>query len=290
MHCHTSEGSIDSKVGMIEYAHQLKRMGFGGMLVSDHDSFEGYYYYKNHSQDEELKDFVVLRGIEYDTFEYGHVLVILPTDAPVELLQLLEKKGLFLWRLIDVVHFFGGILGPAHPGGEKFLSFVASKHRKIVERAMHLLNFDFVEGYNACEDDKSNAIAYQLARNNHLPVIAGSDAHSYDCVGLGYVYLPKTIQTEDDLIAYMKQKPNNRIGGSRYGKTTKDKLGRVNKILVYSFFLYNKLGALCAWPKRHKLIKQLKNNSYRKSMKKSIDNPKDSAIIKPIKQVGKQKN
>ena len=41
MHCHTKEGSIDGKVPIDEYITLLKQNGFGGMLVTDHDSYRG---------------------------------------------------------------------------------------------------------------------------------------------------------------------------------------------------------------------------------------------------------
>ena len=34
------------------------------------------------------------------------------------------------------------------------------------------------------------------------------------------------------------------VGGVQYEKTTKDRIGKVNKVLVYSFWLYNKGGEL----------------------------------------------
>ena len=40
------------------------------------------------------------------------------------------------------------------------------------------------------------------------------------------------------------------VGGSLYGKTTKDKLGKMNKLLVYSFWFYNKGGELLKRRKR----------------------------------------
>ena len=42
MHCHTKEGSLDGKVPIAEFAARLQEMGFDGMLVSDHDSYNGY--------------------------------------------------------------------------------------------------------------------------------------------------------------------------------------------------------------------------------------------------------
>lgn len=42
MHCHTKEGSIDAKVPIQEYITKLVKEGFDGMLVTDHNSSDGY--------------------------------------------------------------------------------------------------------------------------------------------------------------------------------------------------------------------------------------------------------
>ena len=42
MHCHTKEGSIDAKVPIQEYITKLVKEGFDGMLVTDHNSYDGY--------------------------------------------------------------------------------------------------------------------------------------------------------------------------------------------------------------------------------------------------------
>ena len=48
MHCHVKEGSIDSRVPMEEYIRLLKEKGFDGMVVTDHDTYNGYRYWKKH--------------------------------------------------------------------------------------------------------------------------------------------------------------------------------------------------------------------------------------------------
>ena len=48
MHCHTKEGSLDGKVGIEEYIRILKEKGYQGMLVSDHNSYNGYRYWRDH--------------------------------------------------------------------------------------------------------------------------------------------------------------------------------------------------------------------------------------------------
>ena len=42
MHCHTKEGSMDGKIPISEYIQILKAKGFHGMLVTDHDSYNGF--------------------------------------------------------------------------------------------------------------------------------------------------------------------------------------------------------------------------------------------------------
>jgi len=67
MHCHVKEGSIDSKVSLEDYITLLKKKGFQGMVITDHNTYNGYRYWKNHMKGKVHTDFVVLKGIEYDT-------------------------------------------------------------------------------------------------------------------------------------------------------------------------------------------------------------------------------
>ena len=124
MHCHTKEGSLDGKVEIEEYIRILKEKGYQGMLVSDHNSYNGYRYWRDHIKGKKYTDFVVLKGIEYDTNNAGHFLVILPEGVKP---RILEMRGMPVELLTRVVHAYGGILGPAHPFGEKYLSFGSSK-------------------------------------------------------------------------------------------------------------------------------------------------------------------
>ncbi len=158
MHCHTKEGSLDGKVPIETYIRLLQEQGIHGMLVSDHNSYNGYRYWKNH-RDKMPPDFVVLKGIEYDTIDAGHILVILPTGVKVPLIEL---RGMPVNVLIDIVHRHGGILGPAHPCGERFLSL--TNNRRFRKQKSMLEKFDFVETFNSCEPESSNEGALMLAQ------------------------------------------------------------------------------------------------------------------------------
>ncbi len=237
MHCHVHEGSVDSEVSVERYIKLLIDQGFDGMLITDHDSYDGYRYYYNNLRGK-YPDFVVLRGVEYDTFNAGHFIVILPTgDEP----ELFERQGLKLLELIRLVHMRGGILGPAHPFGENFLSIYNTgrfKRDKRITRA-----FDFLEGFNSAEDVVDNEKAMLLALKYRKPVFSGSDSHNESNVGTAITEIDADIRTEDDLIRYIKEGGRPKISGKRWYGTIKDKLGLINKFLVYGFFLYNKWGA-----------------------------------------------
>ena len=64
MHCHTKNGSLDGKIDIEDYIRILRRKGFQGMLVTDHNSYNGYRSWKKlHSETHKYDDFVVLKGI-----------------------------------------------------------------------------------------------------------------------------------------------------------------------------------------------------------------------------------
>lgn len=252
MHCHTMEGSSDAHVSIEEYINILREQGFDGMLVTDHDSYNGYRYYKKHLS-KKITDFVVLKGIEYDTVDAGHMIIIMPEKVK---LKILEHKGLPVRILIHIVHQYGGIIGPAHPCGEPNLSIFATG--KFKKRELSIASrFDFIEGFNSGEDKESNERAMEIARQYDKPVTGGSDSHKQDCVGLAYTILSENIRTEDELIEYFKECKHTECGGEKYLGTIKEHLGRWNKFLVYGFWPYNKVGALVHHKPRKRELKSI---------------------------------
>ncbi len=245
MHCHTKEGSLDGKVEIETFIAELISKGFGGMLVSDHNSYNGYRKWKKSIKGKKYEDFVVLKGIEYDTIDAGHILVIVPETIK---LKILELRGLPVQFLIDIVHKNGGILGPAHPCGEKYLSITHTRKHRNQLAVMD--QFDFLEGFNACESVESNRNASAIANQFEKPQFGGSDAHKMDCIGLAYTEFPKDIKSESDLIDYVKARQPVICGGSYYGGTTKERIGKVNHLLVETFWFYNRLGSLYRHNKR----------------------------------------
>lgn len=253
MHCHTKEGSIDGKIELASYVASLKRKSFQGMLLTDHNSYRAYRYYKKHRNEPLFQDFIILKGIEYDTLDAGHMIIIMPSSVQ---LPLLELRGLPVTLLIDIVHAFGGILGPAHPCGEKYMSFCNTRYYQ--KHPELLKSFDFIETFNACEPIQSNISAKRLALEYDLPGFGGSDAHKVDCTGLGYTDFSEKIFSENALIAYMKQGKHLQSGGIYYHHTTKESIGFFHNLLVCFFWLYNKSACFLRAYKRHAEINRLK--------------------------------
>ncbi len=247
MHCHTREGSLDGQVSVEVFASKLKGLGFGGMLVTDHDSYKGYRAWAErhcHEKDDPHA-FHVWKGIEYDTIDAGHMLVIMPRDTE---LQILELRGLPVKDLIEVVHLNGGILGPAHPCGERFLSFTNTKQRRRLEWLMR--QFDFVETWNACEEEDSNAKAKALAYQFARPGTGGSDAHHLKCVGMGWVDIPDDVVTEDDLITYIQNCKEDKATGELYSKTLRSKNVLMGQFLTHAYYFYNHFASWYRFRKR----------------------------------------
>ena len=146
----------------------------------------------------------MIRGIEYDTSDAGHMLVIMPSSYKS---NLLEIRGLKVEELIDYVHKHKGIIGPAHPFHEPFLAIFKTK--KFRNRFDICKKFDFLEGYNATEKEEDNAMARKLAKQYNISILGGSDAHSIDACGLGYTIFKEKIDEVDKFIEYIKQ--NSRI-------------------------------------------------------------------------------
>lgn len=258
MHCHTKEGSPDGKVALLDNIALLKEKGYNAMLITDHNSYKAYRYYQN--LENKPEDFTVLCGIEYDTLNAGHIIVIMPTDVRPKIMEL---RGLPVLLLIEIVHRYGGVLGPAHPFGEKFLSIFNTRIGRLLKETL-MKKFDFIEAYNACEDYYSNSDAKELAHKYHLPEFGGSDSHRENCVGLGYTILQKNVANETELIQYIKDRYPTIADGTHYFHTTKQKLGKVNNVLVYSFWFYNRF---LAFIRRNARVFELDHNKLLQPIK-----------------------
>lgn len=240
MHCHTKEGSIDAKVDIHTYIQSLIKKGFDGMLVTDHNSYHGYQAWKENTKfSTQAKKFTVLKGIEYDTRDGGHMIAILPDDVHCKLLEL---RGLSVAKLEKIVHACGGILGPAHPYGTGFFALMnnrwVKRHKEIIDK------FDFIETFNSCTHPSSNKKARELAKQYKKVMFAGSDAHKKHIIGSACTTFDRMIHCNNDLIKAIKEKAV--IFAEGYDEQIpKRKENIVLKQLgIIGYWVYNQLGAM----------------------------------------------
>lgn len=250
MHCHTSEGSIDSKVSVIEYAHQLKKQGYQGMLVTDHDSYNGYRYAAAHPETIP-NGFHVIRGIEYDTRDAGHFLVIMPDHVE---LRLLELRGMSVDQLTTVVHSLGGVLGPAHPYGMNSSS--AMYMHRMKQDPEVLRRFDFCEGFNSCDRVSDNERARDLAEKYDLLCVGGSDSHKTDYIGTAYTEFDGPITSCNDMIECIRDHGVTSYGGSEREYSWKNWL-RYSFPTTWSFKAFNRGLGLALTPSRNMKLNRL---------------------------------
>lgn len=251
LHCHTKEGSLDAKVSIVDYINKLIEVGFDGMLVTDHNSYKGYEYYKSIAASLRLpRPFVVLKGIEYDTSDGGHILVILPDHIHS---PLLEKRGMKTAQLIELVHRLGGILGPAHPYGNGFFAHMHTKAaRASLKLKKELYPFDFVETFNSCMHPLSNEKARLLAIKYRLPSFAGSDAHRMDAIGTAFTDFEENIRCNNDLIRAVKEKHVIIASREPIPGVFHNQHWPLKQILIWGYYFYNKFGVLRHFPLHRK--------------------------------------
>lgn len=261
LHCHTKEGSPDARLGVCEYAAMLKARGFSGMLITDHNSYRGYEYYQKRKYTdpeiaEKLAGFHVLRGVEYDTRDGGHVLVILPEGKDG---RIFERMGLRLSELAALVHRSGGIIGAAHPYGT---GYIAITNTKLYKRNPDIIrSFDFIEEFNSTLLPEKNEQARKLAAAYSKPVTSGSDSHSERLVGTAFTDFPVEIRNNNMLIREILA--HDTVAGSApFEGMAKRHNPIVRDVGIAGYWLYNKSGVLLLAAARKKALRGMTGVFY----------------------------
>lgn len=249
-HIHTSEGSIDSRISIFNTIERLKHLEYNSLIVTDHDSYNGYNSWKENK----TKDFIVIKGIEYDTIDAGHMIIVVPSGVNTEIFTL---RGLKVETLIDLVHKLGGIIGPAHPYGYNRLG--VGNNPRWYKRLEIFNEFDFIEGFNSCVDKVSNKLAQDMAKLLNKPQLAGSDSHKFNCLGTAKTVIQlddiDLDKPEDSLIKHIKLKKKTEISGEYYNNLLKRHTQLCNISLI-GFYGYNRIISLIKANKREKILRE----------------------------------
>lgn len=233
-HAHTKEGSPDSLVSVIDKINLLINKKYDGMIITDHNSYEGY----NKAKSLNIDGFTIIKGIEYDTSDAGHMIIILPSKVDS---NIFTHRGLGIKETIHFVKALGGIIGPAHPFDYYKLGILNNgqwiRNQKIIE------NFDFVESFNSCGSILGNSKSKLLAKAFNKPTFGGSDSHRLSSTGKAYTVLPEEIRNEDELIKLTKQMKyeDTKSEGEYFEGTSRNKLGILYEAGIRTYCGANKL-------------------------------------------------
>jgi predicted metal-dependent phosphoesterase TrpH len=166
LHVH-SKVSKCSNLDYLDILKIAKKKGLNGIAITDHNSIQGALKIKELNKD---KDFEVIIGSE------------LKTKEGVEILAYYLKEEIKSTNMIDVInqiHKQGGIASFSHP----FDPFRCNVNKKNIS----FKKIDALEAFNGrALLNLFNIKAKSFALKNHLPIIAGSDAHFSFEIGKAY--------------------------------------------------------------------------------------------------------
>jgi predicted metal-dependent phosphoesterase TrpH len=166
LHIH-SRYSSDGSLAPVDIIEIARKKGLNGVAVTDHDTVQGGLEARKYETD----DFIVIAGAEIKT-ERGEVI------------GLFLSKEIRSQRFEDVIIEIkgqGGLVVVPHP----FDSMRRSAFRISDEEANYV---DAIEGYNSRSIFQAyNRRAVAFAERHNLPLVAGSDAHHANEIGLAGV-------------------------------------------------------------------------------------------------------
>jgi len=199
LHVHTnySHDGHDSVEKIIKNAITKK---LDGIAICDHDTMEGYYAARKYVADNEL-NLIIIPGIEITTSK-GHLIVLglkegiqrgLSPEETIRIAREKEKgkeKGKKSTVVIIAPH-------PFHPFRHSIGNLCV--HSELDIDAIEIFNSRYFSGV-------ANEIASRKVARRNITAVAGSDAHSAECVGLASVEVEIKVETEAEKKSKPKQK------------------------------------------------------------------------------------
>jgi predicted metal-dependent phosphoesterase TrpH len=180
LHVHTAY-SQDAHDSPRDIARYLKKKGFEGMAITDHNSIRGVRKIRQNPP----KDFLILPGCEISTAR-GHIIA-LGIDDPI-------TKGLAIRETIEKIHEQGGIAIIPHP------------FRVFTGIGKNVYDAEAIETFNGRNFYWGNIRAEKLANQLSLGKTGGSDAHSLQEAGKGYTLFDDATTIDDALTEIEKKK------------------------------------------------------------------------------------
>ncbi|MCQ2053195.1 MAG: PHP domain-containing protein [archaeon] len=199
LHVHTNYSS-DGKSTPQQVLERCLEIGIGCIAITDHNEFRAFDDIKNNGK-------IIVIPAEEVSSSKGHIIAF-GIDRHI-------PRGMGIQETINAIHEAGGYAIAAHP--YRWWSGIGKKNTVMY-------NFDAIEALNARSIRSANIKSRKLAECIGKPVTAGSDAHSIETIGRGYVKLPDKVETwQEAVTVIMGEKlelySTNRkfLGTLRYG-------------------------------------------------------------------------
>lgn len=165
LHMHTT-ASCDGFIALEAAVLRAKSVGLDCIAITDHNAVLKNSAVKEMSR---KHNFLVIPGSEIKTLS-GEIIALDITEQ--------IKPKMSVEETVDRIHEAGGIAIAAHP--YSFLLYHSGIGKKITAS-----NLDAVEAFNA-RTFIGNGITRNLALENNLSMVAGSDAHTLSEIGNAY--------------------------------------------------------------------------------------------------------
>ncbi|HEX8939983.1 MAG TPA: PHP domain-containing protein [Candidatus Limnocylindrales bacterium] len=187
LHCHT-RASFDSLSDPVKVAETAASRGLTHLVITDHDRVDGAL----EAQAAAPADLTVIVGEEIRVREGDLIAAFIREAVP---------PGLSAREAIAAVREQGGLVGVPHPL-DRFRGF--GRGRADLEAIA--AEVDWIEAYNArVLNPASNGEAAHVAREQGVPGVAVSDAHSLLEVGVAYCGLGGDPSTPEGLLAALAE-------------------------------------------------------------------------------------
>jgi predicted metal-dependent phosphoesterase TrpH len=183
LHVHTWYS--DARSSVVDVLNMAKRKGLDGIAITDHHTMQGVWDAKA-----QVDDFIIIPGIEITTRD-GHLLGIGLRD---DTFASQETRNLSAVYVSQIIRERGGLVVIPHPCTPFF-----SMRRSVIEQLLP----DAIEVYNAHSPCFARDAwkSRELARHLSIPMVAGSDSHTWQTVGDAYTLIDATADIEAILYA-----------------------------------------------------------------------------------------
>jgi hypothetical protein len=178
MHSLVSDGSHHPR-DLVKVA--IKK-GLNAISITDHDTFLGSILGKSYSK----INFIVLPGSEVRT-EIGDILVL--CEHPVKICKNVTE-------MIDIAKDNNCVLIPPHPYDALRLG---------IGSLVRLRYWDAIECFNGASDPLSNLISYISSTHTGKPLVANSDAHIPDNIGMSFNIIEVNELTVEEILESIRR-------------------------------------------------------------------------------------